>query len=65
MVERRFRAAIQAVASAWFTAWVDAKTPNLTDMNLLDVASEKEKQEALQMQRMFEGGKIIGRPEEN
>jgi hypothetical protein len=65
MVERRFRAAIQAVASAWFTAWVDAKTPNLSDMNLFEVAGEKEKQEALQMQRMFEGGKIMGRPEEN
>jgi hypothetical protein len=65
MVERRFRAAIQAVASAWFTAWVDAKTPDLSDMKLLEVANEKEKQDALQMQKMFEGGKIIGRPEEN
>lgn len=30
MVERRLRAAIQAVGSIWYTAWVDAGQPDLT-----------------------------------
>jgi len=30
MVERRMRAAIQAIGSAWLTAWVDAGQPDLS-----------------------------------
>lgn len=32
MVERRLRAAILAVGSIWYTAWVDAGQPNLGDL---------------------------------
>ena len=32
MVERRMRAAILSIASFWFTAWVNAGQPNLTDL---------------------------------
>jgi hypothetical protein len=32
MVERRMRMAIYAVASCWYTAWVNAGQPNLTDV---------------------------------
>jgi hypothetical protein len=32
MVERRMHAAIWAIASAWFTAWVDAGQPDLTQL---------------------------------
>ncbi len=32
MVERRMRAAIHAVASVWYTAWVDAGQPDLSDL---------------------------------
>jgi len=33
MVERRMRDAIYAVASLWYTAWVDAGQPDLTHLN--------------------------------
>ncbi len=32
MVERRLRAAISAVGSIWYTAWVDAGQPDLTEL---------------------------------
>jgi hypothetical protein len=32
MVERRMRESVQATASLWFTAWVNAGQPNLTDL---------------------------------
>lgn len=32
MVERRLKASIAAVGSIWYTAWVDAGQPNLTDL---------------------------------
>ncbi len=32
MVERRLRAAIDAVGSIWYTAWVDAGQPDLSDL---------------------------------
>jgi len=35
MVEQRMRAAITAIASAWYTAWVDAGSPLLTDEKII------------------------------
>ena len=32
MVERRLRAAILAVGSVWYTAWVDAGQPDLSKL---------------------------------
>ena len=64
MVERRMRAAIQAVASAWYTAWVDAGQPNLAKMDQ-PIASEEERQEEETMKKMYGQGKILGRPEEH
>jgi len=63
MVERRMRAAIHAVSSAWYTAWVDAGQPDLSNMNL-EAPTEEEKKEEAEMQKMFNDGKILGRPEE-
>ena len=37
MVEARFRTAIRAVGSAWYTAWVDAGEPNM-ELGLVDAA---------------------------
>jgi hypothetical protein len=64
MVERRMRGAIHSVASAWFTAWVDAGQP---DLNNLDVPldSEADKKEAENLKKLLEQGKILGRPEEH
>jgi protein tyrosine phosphatase len=33
MVERRMRASTHAVASFWYTAWVDAGQPNLSEIS--------------------------------
>ncbi|MCA5003632.1 zinc dependent phospholipase C family protein [Sphingobacterium bovistauri] len=33
MVERRFKASIHAVASFWYSAWIDAGQPNLNNVN--------------------------------
>jgi hypothetical protein len=64
MVERRMRGAIHSVASAWFTAWVDAGQP---DMGKLDqpLETEEDKKEAENLKKLLEQGKILGRPEDH
>ena len=64
MIERRMRAAIHAVSSAWFTAWVDAGSPDLSQLGQ-PMESEEERKEAAAMNKKFGDGKIIGRPEEH
>ncbi|OMP78326.1 zinc dependent phospholipase C family protein [[Flexibacter] sp. ATCC 35208] len=54
MVERRMRAAIHAVASCWYTAWVDAGQPPLNNIN------KKLKENT----PLPDTGKMIGRVEE-
>ncbi len=64
MMERRMRAAIHAVGSAWFTAWVDAGQPDLSVMDAPTV-TEEELQEEAELKKKFEQGKILGRAEEH
>lgn len=64
MVERRMRAAIHAVSSAWYTAWVDAGQPDLSHLDGSILTEEEQKAEA-EIKKNYEGGKILGRPEEN
>ncbi len=64
MVERRMRAAIHGVSSAWYTAWVDAGEPDLSKMGT-PVISEEERKEEERMRKNFEQGKILGRAEEH
>jgi hypothetical protein len=64
MIERRMRAAIRAVGSAWYTAWVDAGSPDLSQMGP-PVESEEERKEREALSKQFGDGKIIGRPEEH
>jgi hypothetical protein len=45
MVERRMRQAVQLVGAVWYTAWIDAGQPNLTD--LLDKKIKPETMEQL------------------
>ncbi len=60
MVERRMVAAIHAVASCWYSAWLDAGAPDMgAPGKLAPIAADEE------LQRGFQGGKIIGRPEEH
>lgn len=42
MVERRMRQSIFAVASFWFTAWVNAGQPNLKDLNGAEFSKEEQ-----------------------
>jgi hypothetical protein len=64
MMERRMRAAIHAVGSAWYTAWVDAGQPDLRTMDT-PLPGEDELKEETEMKKMFGQGKILGRPEEH
>ena len=64
MVERRMRAAIHAVSSSWYTAWVDAGQPDMSRMDI-PLPTEEERKEQEELQKTFNGGKIIGRAEEH
>ena len=57
MVEERFRTAIHAIGSVWYTAWVDAGQPDLKGMGLQEellVADEN-------LERAVQSGEIKGR----
>ncbi len=60
MVERQMRAAILAVGSYWFSAWVDAGQPDLKGMIKRELSEEEKMKEKLEEYR-FQNGKIFGR----
>lgn len=60
MVERRFREAVHAVGSAWYTAWVDAGQPDLWVDS--PVTSDVEKTD---VEEPAAGASPLGRPHEN
>lgn len=60
MVEKRMRAAILAVGSFWYSAWVDAGQPILKNLIKIDLTSEEKKQANL-VEKRYADGKIIGR----
>ena len=64
MVEAQMQRAILAVGSAWYTAWVDAGQPDLSDLKdtPLSINDEKEQKEA--EKKIQNNGKILGRPED-
>ncbi|MBL7775053.1 MAG: hypothetical protein JNK89_03575 [Saprospiraceae bacterium] len=62
MIERQLRAAIQGVASAWYTAWIDAGQPDLTKLDA-PLSSEDELKEEETLRQKYNTGKILGRPE--
>ncbi len=63
MVERQMRAAILAVASAWYSAWIDAGMPNLRQLDQ-PTFSDEERREEILLRQQYEKGQILGRPEE-
>jgi hypothetical protein len=63
MVERRMRQSIFAVASFWYTAWVDAGQPNLSQLTGADF-SETELKEFEDMNKAWRSAGMIGRKEE-
>jgi CHAT domain-containing protein len=62
MVERRMRAAIHAVSSAWFTAWAEAGQPDLSSLKV-GQPSEADRKEAEKLRQQSQQGSMMGRPE--
>ena len=64
MIERRMRQSIFAVASFWYTAWVNAGQPDLKELSKQQFTEADAKEfEELNI-RWNKGGKIIGREED-
>jgi hypothetical protein len=64
MIEKRMRAATYAVACFWYTAWVDAGQPQLTN-KILESVSESTKKHWEELNQVWmKGGLMIGRQEE-
>lgn len=63
MVEARMRATIQAVGSAWYTAWVDAGKPNVRKLGQLEqnpLIAKKSKE----LDELYSSGESKGRKHE-
>lgn len=62
MVERRMRESVKAVAAAWFTAWVDAGQPDLSNLETPQPTTAERAEEKMWLEKM-RLGKILGRHE--
>ena len=62
MVERRMRQSIFAVASFWYTAWINAGQPDLKDLTRQSF-SEEDLKAFVELNEKWQGGKIKGREE--
>lgn len=62
MVERRMRQAIFAVASFWYTAWVNAGQPDLSTL-VSQSFSEQDLKDFEELNQKWQSGKIKGREE--
>lgn len=60
MIERRMRQTIFAVASFWYTAWVNAGQPDLRNLTNLTM-SEQEQKEYDELNKQWQTGKAIGK----
>ena len=63
MVERRMRLAIISVASFWYTAWVNAGQPDLTDL-AKQKFSEADLKEFEKLNDAWKNGNAKGREHE-
>jgi hypothetical protein len=72
MVEAQMRRAILAIGSAWYTAWIDAGQPSVSDFKDLPFLSAKgsavdsitEQKEQREAEKQIQSGKkMLGRPE--
>ena len=63
MVEARMRGAIHALGSAWYTAWVDAGQPDLSDLKTIPLSINAQKEAILADSVIKSGGKMLGRDE--
>lgn len=60
MIEKRMRAAIHAVSSFWYSAWIDAGQPKLENFEKSQIQAEVQRESEL-IEKKFKEGKIIGR----
>lgn len=60
MVERRLRATIHAIGSAWYTAWVNAGRPELPRSGY--ITGENERLKLDELEQKYAQGKFEGRP---
>ncbi|MBI1343242.1 MAG: S1/P1 Nuclease [Terrimonas sp.] len=60
MVERRMRQSIFAIASCWYTAWVNAGQPDLKGLNR-ETVSKEDQEEFDQLNAAWRSGNIKGR----
>lgn len=63
MVERRMRQSIFAIASFWYTAWVNAGQPDLKNLTNKDLSAEDLK-EFEELNNAWRKGKAVGREHE-
>ncbi len=63
MVERRMRQSIFAVASFWYTAWINAGQPDLISLSKQSF-SENDLKEFEQLNEKWQAGAIKGRQHE-
>lgn len=63
MIERRMRSSIYAVASFWYTAWVDAGQPDLTKLSNKNF-SEEDLKEFERLNQAWRNSEMNGRKEE-
>ncbi len=63
MIERRMRQSIFAIASFWYTAWVNAGQPNLSDLSN-QTSSENDLKEFEELNEKWQNSKIKGREHE-
>ena len=64
MVEARMQGAILAIGSAWYTAWVDAGSPDLTNLKKDPLSISRDSTESEGDKVLKNGGKMLGRHED-
>ncbi len=58
MVEQRMRDAVKSLGTMWYSAWVEAGSP---DLNVFDNVDLEVSEEQRKLEEQFKGGKIYGR----
>jgi hypothetical protein len=64
MVEARMQGAILSIGSAWYTAWVDAGSPDLTNLKKDPFSISRDSTESEGEKALKNGGKMLGRHED-
>ncbi len=64
MVEKRMQEAIKSIGDVWYTSWVEAGQPDLSDMEEVEY-SKKEQKELQEQEESFKRGEIKGRKHDN